>query len=500
MIRKNYFNDSGASLLEVILALGIMAILTPVAMKFAFKDLSEIKYLNLAKQIKQVEKSLAAFSSTKRADWNVGTVDVKKEDEGGFLSYGLGDTIDSKLLENFSIRYKKSADTVDDFNNKQDGSLIVYGVIDMSDFSLTLNSFKKTLLYVGDNIGYAIKGEKCGECTASDCVCGVNGDWGVNYSDVSSLPFDEKDFIAVVRIDDTLLENEYSSEYYLYRNSQGGLKGNIMERDFFLGVGDVISNWFDIKEANGVFLKFLWGKKNNEYLPRVKATNADVVAGNIDILNAIVLGGSATLSVLEGKKIDVDELRIPKRSLSSNGEGAGQSLSSASTLNSFKLPNALLERDGLGGSYRPKIEVSGTALMEKLEVQNLEFTTPKYSEQSITVSITDDVSDSDVSKLKVELPNMDVSNLTTRIINVKNKEIASSSGMTTSSGVVNLSNSNTPAVVYVHNIAGSTPYVDLFSVISTFKSRVGTEADTVCSTVWGCVREAVDNIDLNTGS
>ena len=85
MKNKQYFHDSGASLLEVILVLGIMAILTPVVMKFAFKDLAEIRYLNLAKQIKQVEKSLAAFSSTKRSDWGVGSVDVKKDDEGSFL-------------------------------------------------------------------------------------------------------------------------------------------------------------------------------------------------------------------------------------------------------------------------------------------------------------------------------------------------------------------------------------------------------------------------------
>ena len=482
MKNKQYFHDSGASLLEVILVLGIMAILTPVVMKFAFKDLAEIRYLNLAKQIKQVEKSLAAFSSTKRSDWGVGSVDVKKDDEGSFLSYGLGDTIDAQLLKNLSIRYIKSADTIDDFNNKQDGKLVVYGVIDMSGFSLNPNTFKKTLLYVGDNIGYAIKDEKCGECSNADCVCGINGDWGVNYSDVSAQPLSESDFIAVIRIDDTLLENEYSSEYYLYRNSQGGLRGNTMERDFYLGSGNVISEWFDIKDVNRIFLNFLWGKKDSEYLPRLKVTNADIIASNIDILNAIVLGENVELSVLTDKKIDVDELRIPKLS------------SAASLLNYIKLPKALLERDGIEGSYRPKIEVDGTVSMEKLELENLEFTKPSFNEASITVSITDDAVDSNLSKLKVELPNMNVTNLTTRIINVKDKEITNSAGMSTSSGVVNLTNSSTPASVYVYNINGSTPYVDLFSVISTFKTRVGTSAQTSCTSVWGCIRNAVDNV------
>ena len=53
---KKYKNDLGISLLEIVFALGIMASLTPLVVKFAFKDLSDIKYLNLAKKIKQLTK------------------------------------------------------------------------------------------------------------------------------------------------------------------------------------------------------------------------------------------------------------------------------------------------------------------------------------------------------------------------------------------------------------------------------------------------------------
>ena len=95
----------------------------------------------------------------------------------------------------------------------------MYGVIDMSGFSLNPNTFKKTLLYVGDNIGYAIKDEKCGECSSNACACAINGKWGVNFSEASNIgtPGNKK-LYAVIRIDGSLIEDEYSSEVYLYRN------------------------------------------------------------------------------------------------------------------------------------------------------------------------------------------------------------------------------------------------------------------------------------------
>ena len=54
---------------------------------------------------------------------------------------------------------------------------------------------------------------------------------------------DKNNFIAVLRVDEDLLEKENKSKLYLYRNAQGGNEGNIMERDLL----------FD--EANGKDIK-----------------------------------------------------------------------------------------------------------------------------------------------------------------------------------------------------------------------------------------------------
>ncbi len=444
---KNRLNDLGASLLEIILALGIMAILTPVAMKLVFKDLSEVKYLNLAKQMKQLEKSVAAFASTKRSDLVVGSANIEKTAD--FQNLGLADSIDSNIYENLSMRYKKSADKTLDNGNKISGELVFYAVVDMANFGLTLDTFKKTLLYAGENWGYAISGEKCGECTSDSCVCNITGDWGVNFSDVSDKTVNNDSQIAVLRIDDTLLEKEYASEYYLYRNSQGS---NVMERNLYLGEGSDVNNWYDIKNIKEITLNTLWGQAENQYLKKVKADSLELIADKITILSNIIL--SKELSVSTKKYILVPIVNFLVKT----------------NISYFSFPNAVLKVDNSNSGYRPTVFANKT-VFEKVEVQNMKFSKPISSSTAGDLAGTVSINEGDdTSKLKVELPNLTSNNLITRIINVNNKELKTSDAkIYTAKGKLMLSN-NIP--INIHNIHGSTPSVNLFNVMSTFTERI----------------------------
>lgn len=441
---KKYKSEIGASLMEIILVLGIMAVLTPVAMKFAFKDLGDVKYLNIAKQLKQVLKSLSAYASTERDNWAVGSgiVSVNNLD-----SYNLTDTIDEEIVDNLTMKYVKTADDKVNF----------YGVIKMNSFPLEELSFRKTLMYVGDNVGYVIAGEKCGTCTSNTCVCSINGDWGIDYSEVSSVAFKNGDLVAVLMVDDNLLEDEFSSKLYLYRNSQGGTDGNVMKRSLIMGN-------FDIKNIKDIFVNYLFGKTDEEALLEVKATTGNF-SGPVNILNAIILGEEAGITFSNSASIFVPEVNFFASSL----------------LGEFSAPNAVLKKSVSTSSYRPKLNVETEASFDKVEVQNLKFRNEANTALNVSGYETTGTAD---SKLKVETPNLRVSGtLSAKIVNVNNKQIRSGdSGVYTSGGKIIFSNASPNVVVY--NIKGSSGSVSLFSKISEFSSRVSQVNNYLNTTIW----------------
>ena len=225
IVRKNGYAkvDGGASLLEVVLVLGIMAVITPVVMKFAFSDLADVRYLNIANQLKQFTKAAMAFAASKRSEWKNGEVGefTAREFTDILEEAGLKESVDEKMLDNSKFRYIKSADVE---KEGDEGSLVAYLLVDMSEFGLSFANFRKTLLFVGDNVGY-VTDETCGTCVNSGrCVCGINGEWADTYYNASgiqgssgnavkgaaSFVGDERgmneELTAVIRIDDNMLE------------------------------------------------------------------------------------------------------------------------------------------------------------------------------------------------------------------------------------------------------------------------------------------------------
>lgn len=438
---KKFKNVCGVSLLEIVLALGIMAVITPVVMKLVFKDLSDVKYLNISKQLKQFIKSLSAYASTKREDWAVNSFgNITK---ANFASYGLEDTVDSQILDNVSIRYTKDADS----------KVVVYAVINMNSFPLDAVSFKKTLMFVGDNIGYTLS-DSCGSCTTKSCVCGINGDWGATYAEVTGGEgtFSDSDLIAVVRIDDTLIENEYSSSLFLYRNSQGGTSGNVMGRDLSLG-------GHDIKNIKDIYVNNLFGKNESTPLITLNADNGEF-DGSVSILNAIIFDDEAELEFSDGAFVFAPEINFLADTY----------------LYEFSAPNATLARAPSSNSYASKIDVDRSVKLGTLQVQNLSFSSLTNSGLVINDNETSSSASSFIvsSQLKVDVPNLSIGNLRTKVLTVNNYPIYSNLGTASfsSSGGV-MSYSTVPTVV-VNNIPGSSAGVNIFTKISEFSEAVGT--------------------------
>ena len=439
--------------MEVIFVLGIMAILTPVVMKYAFKDLADIKYINLAKQFKQLIKTLSAYTSSERDNWTDVSGEIKKVD---LEKYGLTDAIDKTILDNLSVKYIKSGD--DNF--------VLYGVVNVKPFNLDAVSLNKTLLYVEDHIGYVVNGEKCGSCTSPSCVCAINGNWGVNYSDVVKDAGNAPDGaqIAVVRIDDALLEDEYDSTIYLYRNrNDSGL--NEMNRDFYLGSDK--NNMNEVKEVKEVNAQTVMGLAsavggvgNVDKLALLKAKTGSV-AGNIEVKGSIFFRNASMPTLnFSSAKIFVPKIIFEK----------------STELADFIFSNAYLLMEDLG-NYKPRIQVDNLTTLANVDLQSLSvinFMTDDLNGLDVYgfdegVGVLNSDSDKQQSRLRVEVPNVDIKTMNAKIINVNNHYMESKDGKVAfANGIISFS-SNAAPVINLYDIKGSANIISVWGLIGKFE-------------------------------
>ncbi len=451
---KYYLKDVvGASLMEIIFVLGIMAVLAPVVIKFAFKDLADVRYLNLAKQLKELVKALTAYTSSERDNWTGASGEVKLTD---LSKYGLETVVDENLLNNLSLKYVKG----------DDDSIVLYGVVDMTPFKLDAISFNKTLLYAENNIGYVVTGEKCGDCSSSYCACSINGNWGVNYSEVAkdgSSPSDGKR-LAVVRIDDSLLEKEFESSIYLYRNKSGaGL--NEMGRDLFLGDdGKPVAQLHDVKNVKDLNVRTVAGLAQTtegstsvNYLPLMKAKKGSV-AGEIEVKGSIYFKQVADHSWnFTSAKLLVPEIIFKE----------------VTVLGNFVADNALLLVLSLG-NYKPQIKVAGLTSFNQIDLQNLEFTNlisddmnklNIYGLEHPEGSMNFVEEKTSKSRFKVEAPNIEVQNMNAKILNI-NSNYVSAGKFDLKSGKIRHTVNSAPTIT-VYDIKG-TSGKQIWSLLSSF--------------------------------
>ena len=381
---KKYKHDLGISLLEVIFALGIMASLTPVVVKFAFKDLSDIKYLNLAKKIKQLTKSVVAYSAKIRNDWGNDTSGVITKENLNSLHLA-DDVVDSQIINNSYIKYIK--------DNR--GEVNVYGVVDLNGYSLDQDKFKKTLLYVEDNIGYVVD-DVCGACVHAPCVCSINNDWAISYNDISSEHTDkiEDKLLAVVRIDENLLRKDYLKDFYLYRNSQGGDTGNVMQRDLSLGGNS-------LKDIVTLFTQSVSGKNGDTELIKFKTIEGKFF-NNISIKDSFIFSDGIVLTFLNNSIVEALNIYFQR----------------PVTFDNFSAANAILRKD-------PNSRKNQTIKANKI---NFAGTDSNYS-MSIVDIVTNEVLGMDKVVVNGELATIDAPHiqmdtdkkLKTKIFNVNNK-------------------------------------------------------------------------------
>lgn len=399
-----YKNVSGIGLMEIILALAIMMIITPVVLRFSFRELYEVKYINTAKQLKMIEKAMMNYASIEKKNWANGSSGGMSNNVRQILidDYGLNEDASTELTDNMIIKYIKDAN----------GAVAVFSVIHMDFLGLDEMGFKQTLLYAGDTAGY-----KDGNYAYS-----ITGAWSEPFSNIASNI--NEDFVAVVKIDDTNLENEYSSSNYLYRNNQGGKDGNMMRVDLSLG-GYSINNFGTINTSN---LKS--SVQKDGFVSEVKFNNGDI-QGSLAILNSIILKGVFAFS--SDAYILTDLLKIS--SYSNSG------VSMESVLDDFITPNAKLQNSSVSlSSFRANLIVQGVAQLSNLLVRNMQISSlDGYSGTSTNLDIQPMTLDSKPTNLRMEISASEINTLSAYTLTVKGGHIVNAdNSFNTNAGKINV--------------------------------------------------------------
>ncbi len=412
-MKNNYFKykDSiGLGVIEIILAVAIMMIITPAVLKYSFKELYEVKYINIAKQLKQIEKSLLNYASIEKRNWaNGSSGKISNNVYNLFVSdYGLPDEINPDLRKDFRVSYKKD----------NDGLVNVFAVLNADALGLDEMAFKQTLLYAGDTAGYRDE----------NYAYSITGAWSEPFMNITSNIDGEN--IVVIKIDDTNLENEYASSNYLYRNNQGGKDGNTMRVDLSLG-GYSINNFGTIEAAN------LYSSSTDTQKIKELNFNNGQFEGVSYINNSVIVKG--ILTFVTNTYINTSKMEI--LDLVSNAED------SISILKEVKTPNGLLQNASSSSvsSFHANVIVEGIATLMNFALQNMQISTLSgYNEKLTNLS----VKPREDSKLRLEIAANDVDDLKVQTITIKNGHIRSRSNVFNSSaGVMNV-NKGSSVIIY----------------------------------------------------
>lgn len=392
-VAMKHKDSIGLGVIEIILAIAIMMIITPAVLKYSFKELYEVKYINIAKQLKQIEKSLLNYAAIEKQNWSNGASGTITKDVRSFLvsNYGLDDTISPDITNDMRIKYSKDAE----------GVANVFAVLNLDELGLDEMEFKQTLLYAGDTVGFK----------EDNNAYSVTGAWSEPFANISENINGTN--IVVIKIDDTNLENEYSSSNYLYRNNQGGAEGNKMRVNLSLG-GYNINNFGTIEASN------LKSSTNDaERVSEIRFNNG-MFEGSIDVISSVILKGLflfATNAYMKTPRVEIsylsDSFSVLKELIAENAKLQNASSSSSGAL-----------------SFHSNIVVEGISTLNNLVVQNMQMSNlgpnpDKYTPLSI--------SPRQDTKLRMEIAANDIDELYTQTITIKNGHIMNTGGCFSSS-------------------------------------------------------------------
>ena len=431
-----YKNSLGLGVIEIILAIAIMMIITPAVLKYSFKELYEVKYINIAKQLKQVEKALLNYAAIEKNKWNNGASGSIVENVRDLFvrDYGLDEDISPDVTNNMRIKYIKDGT----------GAVNVFAVLNLDELGLDEISFKQTLLYAGDTVGFK----------EDNNAYSITGAWSEPFANISQNI--NGDRVVVIKIDDTNLENEYSSSTYLYRNNQGGEDGNKMRVDLSLG-GYSINNFGTIEASNLKSSSIKTGQ-----VSEIKF-NVGKLEGNAEILTSIILKGILRFS----PDIYVKTVKVE---ISDYSDGM-------SVLKEIKVPNAVLQNATFSdvSSFHANVIVEGIATLSNLIVNNLQLSVLSGYNGAFTNLF---IKQKENTKLRMEIAASSIDDLSTQTITVKNGYIMSSDGkFNTSNGIITINSPYLFNGIKIHD-ACSTP---------TTKSRPS-----------GCSNQTLSSINIQT--
>ena len=300
----------GMSVLEVVFAVGITLIVTPFAYRLAFSELSEVKFLNAAKQIKSIRQALlnylivhskAMSNSEGNLPETANSADIKTK----LGTYGVEDT-GWPILNGIKGRYFKSSD----------GEIRACVSLDMDGFGFDDAGVRQALMYVGDAAGYK----------EDNTIISVTGAWTLTDAMATPLTPAGVQRVAAVCIDNETLETANVSGVYLYRNEKGGADGNKMGAELLLG-GNSIKNFntADVKKLENVpELKFIDGSIN----PGFTVNKSLILNGMLKFAGGSVVTPLLLVeNMLQIASIKADGAKLVKRE-----SGSGQTSSLRATL------------------------------------------------------------------------------------------------------------------------------------------------------------------------
>jgi hypothetical protein len=260
-------------LFELLVAVGVLMLVTPLAYKFMNQEMNEVRYLSLSKQLKEIEVALMNYTSIEKNKWpNEDAGELKNNVRTVLIeNYGMSDEVNEELSDTLEVRWFKNAK----------GEVEVFGLMNFDAISLDPGGLRKTLLYCGDACGF-----KDGEELYS-----ATGAWAKRWIELG-IPYPGR-AIVVVRIDDHLLDTEYAAGSFLYRSSAGGAEGNRMLVDLSLGGHDILNaglinadNLPAAEDASVPAIKF----KSGEF------ASASAISGNLVLDGEFAIYGNASIT------------------------------------------------------------------------------------------------------------------------------------------------------------------------------------------------------------
>lgn len=279
-MRRLFRNSAGVGLIEVILAVGVLSIIAPVAYRYIYQEMLEVNSLRLASSLRSIEGSMGAYMTLRRGEWSGNFGRAEDEDDNcpndstrsQFEEcYGLSPLIPKTITENMKVRWTREIDA-----DTKKGAIKVYALLNLQTFNISEPAMRRALLYCGDNCGMAEMGE--GDKPAK--LVSSTGAWS---TDCTENPLCEGEGVnritkntLVVRVDSAALGDDFDENNFLARTGFNGIEGNTMRTCFSLGcrtgdgttagcpnagappaAGTCLDINHDINDASDLFARFL---------------------------------------------------------------------------------------------------------------------------------------------------------------------------------------------------------------------------------------------------